>query len=206
MFVTVWAIAANGQTTNVVLLEHVADSLIATVLEANAEVLNGAVCITNAGPRHDADWLFEQRIIAGLQHNAVMAVYVHNDPDGCDTMNSDSLDLHVFEYHIGKLQILYEPSKPVSDIANPVRRTVMLMMNFRILGEPEGRVLWSGTLEKHLVDTVDQETIPSLEDEHMRFTQGSYVQADKEAGILQPILVATVTGVVVYLFYAFRSR
>jgi hypothetical protein len=56
------------------------------------------------------------------------------------------------------------------------------------------------------VDTVAEKSLASLEDADLPFTVGKWQKPARKFRWLEPVLITSATGVVVYLFYALRSR
>lgn len=76
----------------------------------------------------------------------------------------------------------------------------------RLVNEFSGKVLWSGMSEKTGSEWIQEDDVPNVENHNIPFTRGKYASRSKSIGLFQPLLVSTAAGVIVYLFYALRSR
>ena len=202
----VWVGTAASQTTNIVFVENVADSLVEKLVKTSPDILSGPVCIVNAGGQHDLDWLFEHRFVTYFQKQTDQKIYVSNKTDGCFSLTDRLKPLHTVEYDIQAYKIEYTPGKTGLDSPDLYQRSVGLSIYVRVLTQPEGRLVWNGSLEEYESDIIDKSAIPTLESDDEAFTHGNYIKPESGGSVFQPIVVATVTGVIVYLFFAFRSR
>jgi hypothetical protein len=55
-------------------------------------------------------------------------------------------------------------------------------------------------------DTLAKNYLPRLEEQNLPFTIGRRENREENSGWLEPILITSATGVVIYLFYSLRSR
>jgi hypothetical protein len=69
-----------------------------------------------------------------------------------------------------------------------------------------GRILYNGALQASKSDWIAAENRQVFENPDIEFTVGKIQTVKRDGGVLQPLAVVVVTGVVVYLFYSLRSR
>ena len=78
---------------------------------------------------------------------------------------------------------------------------------YALLTDPGDAVLFSGTLADSVVDRVPKDAVNELENAELEFTIGTRATtASWLSKSFEPFLVSSVTGIVIYLFYSFRSR
>jgi hypothetical protein len=197
---------AIGQATNMAVVADVTDSLVIKLVAGNPDILKGAICIHNRGPGHEADWLFETRLIKYLKSVGVNDIFIPDNSQTCSSLDEGRGTLHEVDYQVHDIRIGYSREKASIAAELRHRRNVAMTVAFRVLAQPDGKVLWSDELKQQSVDLVSTQAIKALEEETVDFTHGHFVEQEESTGVLQPLLVTTVTGIVIYLFYAFRSR
>lgn len=69
-----------------------------------------------------------------------------------------------------------------------------------------GYIRWSGNVVKDRTDSVPYSFLKTLENENVDFTQSTQPSGSFFKKYLEPLFVLGVTGTVVYLFYALRSK
>ncbi|MBC7185567.1 MAG: hypothetical protein H5U38_00885 [Calditrichaeota bacterium] len=176
-----------------------------------AELAKQALAGTNASPlvvrrlppAHAADWLLEQELVRVGQERQLI-IYLLADTSSA-TLESSNEGVTALGYRVLAAGVKYEHSKSGLFRAGRVRRTVFLRAHF-VASTLDGRVLWSGDLERQAGDSVAVHQVARLEDPRLPFTQAALPRARGLAWLVEPALVLLVTGTVTYLFYAYRSK
>jgi hypothetical protein len=92
-------------------------------------------------------------------------------------------------------------------VSGSLKRVALINFFLRVLQEPFGEVLWSGELSAQKNDSVSAENLESLENPNIPFTKGKLSEPpEHDRKLLQTLLISGVTGAIVYLLYALRSR
>ena len=206
MLVSMSVLSGYAQTTNMEFVENVTDSLVMALTGKVPDIRNGPVCIVNAGGKHELNWLFEQRLLDYFRNQYVEEIYIRDQSESCFGSNDERRNLHTIEYDIQGFKIAYEQKRGVPESPDLYQRGVLLNVRFRVLAQPRARVVWNGDLKIYETDLINSDTISAIENDDESYTRGEYIKAGTGSSVVQPLLIATVTGAVVYLFFAFRSR
>jgi hypothetical protein len=135
------------------------------------------------------------------------------------TVFKDSLRLPVFTgpldtaralavtYRMHRCEIIYQPLSPRRLWQRARRqRLAKVLVEAGAQDTSTGRVYFQRVFEQSLADTVAENTLPRLEDQSFPFTIGRREARERGSRWLEPVLITSATGVVVYLFYSLRSR
>jgi hypothetical protein len=68
------------------------------------------------------------------------------------------------------------------------------------------RIVFQKIFEESVTDTLTEKSLPNLEDHNLPFTIGKKGHHEGGRRWLEPVLIASATGAVIYLFYSLRSR
>jgi hypothetical protein len=135
------------------------------------------------------------------------------------TVLKDSLRLPVFTgpvdtsrtlavtYRMPRCEIVYQPlSRRRFWQRARWQRLAKVMVEAGAQETSTGKVYFQQLFEESLADTVAEKTLPRLEDQNFPFTTGRRETRESGSRWLEPVLITSATGVVVYLFYSLRSR
>ncbi len=151
----------------------------------------------NSGTRHDLNWLVnEQFIIAAksIGHQQIYQLYAF----------TSERPVKGYKAEIRPLETSVEYSAGSTRLHNKWLRTVTIN-NFIQIIAPDQRLVLSETSQKAGVDTILVKQKEKLENFDLPFTLGRQPKSFLST-LLEPALVTVITGVVVYIFYSFRSK
>ena len=147
---------------------------------------------------NNINWFFEDRLVELLKRKNIAHIYFEDQVDRSRGSVNSSL---TFQYKVSKLDVKYNKQ---SRNSNTVKRIAEVGFFLRIIQHATGTVLLSKNFEatKEGWLDVNQENLQQTKD--IQFNQSQPKQ--KKRNILQPILISSITGIIVYLFYGLRSR
>lgn len=183
---------------NLQFLTRLSDGLITRIV--NHHVNPGIdVVISSLEKTNPNNWFIEDRLVAAL---TAPDRTIYLNPERATAVLKDSAAVRI-EYRLQSMGVKYQDS---SESPAMMRRKGHLNLFLRIIGVPSGGVTWSGNLDSTDTQLLRAEDISGIENQSIPFTVGQMVDDKEHASILQPLLVSVATGVIVYLFYALRSR
>jgi len=119
----------------------------------------------------------------------------------------DSLQTATLTYQLHRCEIVYRPLPRKYFWQNARwQRAVQVMVELGIHDTSTRQIVFQKIFEESAVDTLSKKNLPALEDQNLAFTIGKKQQDDGEFHWLEPVLIASATGAVIYLFYSLRSR
>ncbi len=141
------------------------------------------------------NWFFEERIVEQLKQGGyrIFVGQTSNTADGGYTR----IDFRVLE-----IGITYEKQPD----ENSMKRSGHLQLFTRVVDEPTGEIIVSATPEVQQSDHIATARIDSVQRHDIPFVKGSFVSSASETKWLPPVAISVAAGVIVYLFYALRSR
>lgn len=149
-----------------------------------------------ASPGSRGDWFLENRLVDVFKKRA-FEVFVNNRRQPYP----DSTAL--VEYKLLDIGIEYLGPDTKNEMVN--RRAHIHFLG-RVVLHTSGQVLFNGSLQARRSGRIALADKQSLENTAVDFTIGKVVTNKRRSSVLQPVVVTVITGVVVYLFYALRSR
>jgi hypothetical protein len=161
-----------------------------------ATVRNLAGDGAESAPNSRADWFLENRALTILR-NRGFAIYVS------DSLGRANDSGAIIEFKLVEIGIAYTRHDKQREL---VRRTANLHFMGRMLLASTGEVLYNENLRASKTDWIASAEQKSYENETIDFTVGKVSESKHKSSIVQPIVITVATGVVVYLFYALRSR
>lgn len=179
-------------------------SAVAEVAErAIAEVRASQIVLRPLPPGHEANWLLEQELVRAAQVRGIQ-LYVPQDSSARSDVGGRE-DASTLGFAVLGVGIKYRDRQGGLLKHARITRTASVTVHFREVTW-DGRLRWSRDFEHQVEDTVPLRLVKRLEEERMAFTHGDLPQVQGLRRVLEPALVLVVTGVVTYLFYAYRSR
>ena len=202
---TIW-FTTNAQNsysenlTNYDFLSEITDSLIEKSL-ADYFKKPGLV-IVNAINQSDDNWFVEDRLLKTL---IGYECQVYNQGTIQDFVNTSNQPVLKIDYKIINLGISY-----VADFSsNPERtlkRTATVNIYLKIHNQDTGQIIYNKQSMESKSDWISPDNISKLENENISFTRGVIIQTPASTKIFKAITISAATGIIVYLFYALRSR
>ncbi len=192
--------AGQEPPTNMAMVRTVAGQLAAQVI---AETGAPEVVLHRLPPPHPAGWLLEQELLRVAQEQQVTTYLI------ADTAQVHEAEGREHAVNVGfrvlAAGVNYERAGGGLFRSGRLRRTAFCHANV-VVTTAEGRVLWSRDFRNEAADTVSVRAVPFLEEAEVSFTQGRVPPARGAARLVEPPLVLVVSGLVTYLFYAYRSK
>ena len=147
---------------------------------------------------HPANWLLEDELVTyllSLNYQVGMS-----SPDS----NYNLPESNSLFYRIIELKLDYPKVKRKSFLGEKlVTRRASINLSFRLEDKTSGKVLWSKRGKEEKSDLVKKKMIKSLNNESYPFLSPA-LSSDLQSKYLEPALVATVVGGLIYLFFANR--
>ncbi len=119
------------------------------------------------------------------------------------TEPADSLQGLALHYRLSRCELVY---RPVSGRRKPWQRTASVLIEIGGRAAKTRQVRFQKIWMESAVDTVAEKSVASLEEASLPFTVGKWESPAHKFRWLEPALITSATGVVVYLFFALRSR
>lgn len=119
------------------------------------------------------------------------------------TEPEDSLQSLALHYRLSRCELVY---RPVSGRHSPWQRTASVLIEIGGREAKTRQVRFQEIWAESAVDTVAEKSVASLEEASLPFTVGKWERPGRKFRWLEPALITSATGVVVYLFFVLRSR
>jgi len=116
---------------------------------------------------------------------------------------ADSLQSLGLRYRLSGCEVVY---RPVSGRGSRWQRTASVVIELGGREAKTRQVRFQKIWAESAVDTVAEKALASLEEASLPFTIGKWEKPARQFRWLEPALITSATGVVVYLFFALRSR
>ena len=173
--------------TNLDILEQLYLSLFGESLPAFTE--DDSLCVIER-PESAIDyvWLIEEQLYKSLREAGVRKIYSNTTIDNAMRVS----------YFPVSMTILYNEFKK-----KRFERTIQIQIKWHITNSQD-QILSSDMLEKTFQDTVVTK-IKDIENIHYPFTSGTRKKSVLGA-LFEPAFVTLLTGLVIYLFYSYRSQ
>jgi len=119
----------------------------------------------------------------------------------------DTLKMTALTWQLSRCEIVYRPlSRRRFWQRARWQRTANVMIEISARETSTRQVQFQKIFTESAADTVAEKFLSRLEDQNLSFTVGRRERDDKESRWLEPVLITSATGIVVYLFYSLRSR
>lgn len=191
------------EESNLDFLFRLADSVVAFPGKALGEEKFDYVLLSRGDSANSLNWLIQSRLIDSFEKTS--NVYIRGSQENQDSPpNGIGAEIEFVPLSHG---ITYSESDSLSpDGESLVERRGHLTCAFLITRPGDGRVLWRGEGKGERLDYVARSKISTIEGE-FSYTKGEWSDERIHRGRWkQALLVSTVTGLIVYLFYSIRSR
>jgi hypothetical protein len=119
----------------------------------------------------------------------------------------DSFRTTVLTYQLSRCEIVYR-KLPHRRFRRSVRRlrTANIFVEVVAQNAATRRIEFQKFFTESVTDTLTEKILPLLEEASLPFTIGRNEEPPKGLRWLEPVLITSATGAVIYLFYALRSR
>jgi len=191
--------------TNYQLLAALTDSLIEDAISKIAVPLPRHAVVKSLQEMEGVDWFLQSRLVEVLRDQKVEYIYlVHSDQDSSVGKDNDAEAIWIYEFKVSTIGVAY--FKATTKGEETISRQGGVEFLLRIINKLSGEVIFSQTLVGLKVDWIPVARVASLENPQVGFTRGEMKSPPSKNRLIQPLLIATVTGVIAYLFYSLRSR
>jgi hypothetical protein len=119
------------------------------------------------------------------------------------TEPADSLQSLALRYRLSRCELVY---RRVSGRGSPWQRTASVLIEIGGREAKTRQVRFQKIWTESAVDTVAEKSLAGLEEAGLPFTVGKWERPGRKFRWLEPALITSATGAVVYLFFALRSR
>lgn len=193
--------------TNFQILEQLSAEVLDEQIKPIFESEKTPVWLFALSPKDSNNWFIENVLIQTLQKWEVDSIRLGNFiQKESEQFSADKKRLKI-SYRINDLKIEYVSGRGLGlQSEKMIKRMARIGYYFQIVDLQTRTVVWSGNLQKTAVDDISVETIPELEMNQVGFTRAGYHAKNFYTKFVEPLVMIGTTGVIVYLFYAFRSR
>ncbi len=196
-FVLCTAFAAeNAATTNLRIIESQVAGLLA---QTCADIVPDSGCgliMDSAVPGHPLNVLVKKQVFQWARSAGFAAVY-----EGVPLM-ADSLSNYTLTFMPIRIDVRYQTSAENRAYLQRMITTELLITILR----PVRQVVLSESKQAFYQDLVVARNVAQLETPELAFTQGEKPKQARALSWVEPMLVAVVTGGIMYSFYSFRSK
>ncbi len=184
-----------------------------TRLRTNLEILQAQIVDiakeillkTNLSPRekivlsihaNESAWIFENALSEFLKKQQHV-VFIHSPPDsGADVQ---------WELGILDLSVSYKDPFHESFLGRKKANRIIRLSLSGNIRNAHYEVLFAGTIERTLRDTIAAADIPLVEASTVQFTHGNPLEEGFFENVLQPVVIIGASAVAIYLFFTIRS-
>ncbi|OPZ70519.1 MAG: hypothetical protein BWY83_01602 [bacterium ADurb.Bin478] len=196
-FVLCCAFAAEKEApTNLQIIESQVADLLA---QAGADIVPDSGCgliVDSAVPGHPLNALVKKQAFQWARSAGFATVY-----EGVP-LQADSLHHYTLTFMPVRVNVQYQTTAEDRTLLQRLITTELLIT----LLTPVRQVVMSENKRAFFQDQIAARNFAQLETPELAFTQGEKPKQDKALSWLEPLLVAVVTGGIVYSFYSFRSK
>lgn len=192
------AVAAQPPADNLQRLSQLFDRVAWRVADAAAPDSAAVIWIKSPAIPKPEERFFYSRLLTILTDSLRFAVFA--EP-------VDSLKTLALTYQLSRCEIVYQPL-PRRRFWRPVRwrRTANVVAEVGALDPRTQQVRFQKIFVETAADTLSEKSLSGGENQNFVFTLGRREDRQESSRWLEPVLITSATGVVVYLFYALRSR
>lgn len=144
------------------------------------------------------NWFFEDRLLELLRQESITHIYFD---DQAEQLRDSSNSRLVFEYKVLKLNIKYSRQ---SGNSNSLQRIAEVGFFLRVIEQTAGTILLNKNFEATKTEWLQLNQADLQESHDADFNQRQL--RPQKGSILQPVLISSIAGIIIYLFYAVRSR
>jgi hypothetical protein len=119
------------------------------------------------------------------------------------TEPADSLQSLALRYRLSHCEVVY---RSISGRGSRWQRTASVLIEIGGREAKTRQIRFQNIWAESAVDTVAEKSMASLAEASLPFTVGKWERPGRKFRWLEPALITSATGVVIYLFFALRSR
>ncbi|GEM_PF-2129202 len=203
-----FSISAQTPADNLQTILRLFDHVAIRVGEEIARQPQPAVWMQWAPDAKPEERFFSSRLVTVLKDSLRLAVFVPlfgASKDGAGPV--DSLRATALTYQLTRCEIVYRklPRRRFW-LGAEWQRTANIAVEAGAQNAATRQINFQKIFSESATDTLAGKALPRLEEASLPFTIGRREEAAAGFRWLEPVLIASATGVVVYLFYALRSR
>jgi hypothetical protein len=202
------AAAAQTPADNLQTILRLFDRVAMQVGEEISRQGHPAVWVQSALNAKPEERFFAARLVMVLKDSLRLAVFVplFGTPKG-GAAPVDSLGATALTYQLTRCEIVYRklPRRRFW-LGAEWQRTANIAVEAGAQNAATRQINFQKFFSESATDTLAGKVLPHLEEASLPFTIGRREEAAAGFRWLEPVLIASATGVVVYLFYALRSR
>jgi hypothetical protein len=190
--------AAQTPANNLQTLLRLCDRVAIRVGEEILRRDQPAVWIQSAPDAKPEERFFSSRLVTVLKDSLQLAVF---------TEPVDSLRTTALTYHLARCEVVYRKLPDRRFWQNSRwQRTANIIVEAGAENAATRQIDFQKFFAESAADTVPGKFLSRLEEASLPFTIGRREEPPEGFRWLEPVLIASATGAVVYLFYALRSR
>jgi len=165
-----------------------------------------SIIIESLDSNNNSDWLIEKWFIEAFQADGIDSVFLlKNMP-----LKKDDTPVH----HRSSLKVAFKTIACQIDYQNvnsfwkikSTERRIIIELWIKMQNMADGALVWEGNVREIHTDQIDYNNIPEFENKNIIFTMAPVPSAPNLKRIIEPILIVGLSGGIMYLFYAFRSK
>jgi hypothetical protein len=119
----------------------------------------------------------------------------------------DSIETTTLIYHLHRCEIVYRPlPRKIFWQGSRWQRVANVMIEVDLYNTSTRQVVSQKIFEESAADTLSEKSWQNLENRNLSFTVGRTEPDEAGWRWLEPVLIVSATGAVIYLFYSLRSR
>jgi hypothetical protein len=196
LLLTLAPLVSNAQTPpdNLRMFLQLFDRVAHRVAEQIARDGGAAVWVQPPAIERAEEQFFFSRLVTIL--GDTLSVPIFTEP-------VDSLLGLALRYRLSRGEMVY---RPMTGRGSRWQRTASVLIEIGGRESKTRQIRFQHIWAESAVDTVAEKSLASLEEASLPFTVGKWERPGRKFRWLEPALVTSATGVVVYLFFALRSR
>ncbi|NLP09607.1 hypothetical protein GX408_04325 [bacterium] len=179
---------------------QIIESQVADLLaQAGADIVPDSGCgliVDSAVPGHPLNAIVKKQVFHWATSAGFAAVY-----EGMP-LQAHSVHHYTLTFMPVRVNVRYQSAAEDRALLQRMITTELLITILR----PVRQVVRSENKQAFFQDLVAARNVAQLETPELEFTRGEKPQQDKASSWLEPLLLAVVTGAIVYSFYSFRSK
>jgi hypothetical protein len=194
--------------TNFELLEKIAGELLEEQIKPVFEDKSPVVIWLSAiEPADSSNWFIQNILIKKFFAWGNSSVFIELEaiPDSFTATASENIIQ--IKYRLNELKIDYEAkTQGIFQSVKRIKRQAKVNFFVQIINYSTRAVIKSGNLERCFRDEVPVAALKNLDLNRVWFTHSKLNLKSFYSRILEPVVMVGATGVIIYLFYSFRSR
>lgn len=196
-------LTAGEPQSNIVIFNKLADDIFNRFIAKTGIDSNVNVILQNSEPAADGDWFIEQLFISKLNKQHIDSIVVLPHKVEIDTIGQRHA---VFiKYKIAELAVRYI-SHDSFWTRKPIDRRIDVNIRTRVTRLSDGLLIHGGFFPASYSDKINWQDISKIENPRLAFTTAPKPAYSGFKKYINPIFIMGVSGIIIYLFYSFRSN